>query len=77
MKIYEDQLTKVHKATVCDITHTDACASLKLNFGYGSRHDGIELHMDLNDETSEEILQLLISKYGAEKINSLKRDYFE
>ena len=77
MKIYEDQLTKVHVSTVCDITQADACASLKLNFGYGSRHDGIELHMDLSDETSEEILQLLIDKYGDDKINSLKRDYFE
>jgi len=77
MKIYEDQLTKVHVSTVCDITHTDACASLKLNFGYGSRHDGIELHMDLNDKISNEILKMLINKYGAEKINSLKRDYFE
>jgi len=77
MKIYEDQLTKVHVSTVCDVTQTDACASLKLNFGYGSRHDGIELHMDLNDKISNEILKMLINKYGAEKINSLKRDYFE
>ena len=77
MKIYEDQLTKVHTATVCDITHTEACATLKLQFGYGSDHDGIELHMDLDNETSNEILQSLISKYGAEKINSLKKDFFE
>jgi len=77
MKLYEDQLTKVHAATICDITDKDACATLKLNFGYGSNHDGIELHMDLSAETSEEILQLLITKYGVDKINSLKKDYFE
>lgn len=77
MKLYEDQLTKVHVATLCDINGTDACATLKLHFGYGSDHDGIELHMDLSRDASNEILELLINKYGVEKINSLKRDYFE
>lgn len=77
MKIYEDQLTKVQVATVCDITGNDACAKLQLHFGYGSDHDGIELHMDLSRDASNEILQLLTSKYGVDKINSLKRDYFE
>jgi len=77
MKIYEDQVVKVPIGTICDITGKNACATLKLNFGYGSDHDGIELHMDLSRDASNEILELLTAKYGADKINSFKRDYFE
>lgn len=75
MKIYEDQLTKIHVATICDITGKEACATLKLSFGYGSEHDGIELNMDLGREISSEILKLLEKKYGKQKINSLMKDY--
>ena len=70
MKIYEDQITKVHAATVCDITGNNACAALTLRFGYGSSRDGIELKMDLDDNEANEIFQLLINRYGYTKINS-------
>ncbi len=75
MKIFEERLTKVPIRTVCDITNKQAVASLKLWFGYGSDHDGTEVLMDLDNDTSNAILKLLQDKFGKEKIKSLTNDY--
>ena len=48
---------------VCDVTGKPAVAKLTLEFWYGSRHDMQALEVDLSDETSDQILQLLQSKY--------------
>ena len=75
MKIYQDEMVKVAVATVCDITKEDAQATLQLNFGYGSPRDGDVLYLDLSGAKAEEILQLLIDKYGETIIKSNVNTY--
>lgn len=48
---------------VCDVTGRPAVATLRMVFGYPSRHDAQALEADLSDEVAEEILALLQSRY--------------
>jgi hypothetical protein len=58
---------------VCDVTGEPAVASLKLDFGYGSNHDGQVLVADLSREASNEVLAWLQSRFPQLQLE----DYFE
>jgi hypothetical protein len=53
----------------------DPPVELKLDFGYGSSHDGSILNFHLDDDDVKDILFLLKSKLSNETKNMLKKKY--
>jgi hypothetical protein len=56
---------------------SNAYATLTVDFGYGSKWDGMKLELDLSDKAADEILKMLIDKYGKKIIDSRMIDRFK
>jgi hypothetical protein len=48
---------------VCDVTGEEGVAWLRLRFGYGSKHDMLELQGELSDIESDKLLRYLFKRY--------------
>lgn len=56
---------------------SNAYTTLTMDFGYGSKWDGMKLELDLSDTAADEILKMLRDKYGKKIINSRMIDRYK
>jgi hypothetical protein len=63
MKIVKTPAVREEVDYICDVTGTQAVATLIMRFGYGSPRDTDVMRVDLSSEAAEEVLALLQSKY--------------
>lgn len=50
-------------------------AELKICFGYGSKHDGFYLNLDLSDDAAEELLEFIKNKLSPQTKEKLKEKF--